>query len=154
MLEPGPDVLGELCVRGAIVIKGYLNRDEATVDGIRDGWFNTGDIARIDEDGFVFIVDRAKDMVIRGGENIYCSEVESAIYEHPDVAEAAVFGIPDDRLGENVAAAVVLRPGAELSEQELAELSRRADRQVQDPGQGVVPSGATAAQRQRQVHEA
>ena len=121
MLEPGPEVLGELCVRGAIVIKGYLNRPEATADSIRDGWFHTGDIARIDEDGFVFIVDRAKDMVIRGGENIYCSEVESAIYEHPAVAEAAVFGLPDDRLGETVAAAVVLRSGESLSEQDLAD---------------------------------
>ena len=111
-VEPSPDAVGELCVRGPIVIKGYLNRPEATADAIRDGWFHTGDIARIDEDGFVFIVDRAKDMVLRGGENVYCSEVEAAIYEHPDVAEAAVFGIPDDRLGEDVAAAVVLRPGA------------------------------------------
>ena len=121
VLDPGPNVLGELCVRGAVVIKGYLNRDDATAESIPDGWFHTGDIARIDEDGFVFIVDRAKDMVIRGGENIYCSEVESAIYEHPAVAEAAVFGIPDDRLGEIVAAAVVLRPGHSLSEPELAE---------------------------------
>ena len=116
VLEPGPNVLGELCVRGSIVIKGYLNRPEATADGIRDGWFRTGDIARIDEDGFVFIVDRAKDMVLRGGENIYCSEVESAIYEHPDVAEAAVFGVPDERLGENVGAAIVLRDGASLDQ--------------------------------------
>ncbi len=121
VLEPGPNVLGELCVRGAIVIKGYLNRDDATAEGIPDGWFHTGDIARIDEDGFVFIVDRAKDMVIRGGENIYCSEVESAIYEHPDVAEAAVFGLPDDRLGEIVAAAIVLRPSSLLTDQALSE---------------------------------
>jgi long-chain acyl-CoA synthetase len=121
VLEPGPDVIGELCVRGAVVIKGYLNRPEATADAIRDGWFHTGDIARIDEDGFVFIVDRAKDMVLRGGENVYCSEVESAIYEHPAVAEAAVFGKPDDRLGEDVAAAIVLRPGATLSQEELTE---------------------------------
>jgi long-chain acyl-CoA synthetase len=121
VLEPGPDVVGELCVRGAIVIKGYLNRDEATADAIRDGWFHTGDIARIDEDGFVFIVDRAKDMVLRGGENVYCSEVEAAIYEHPDVAEAAVFGVPDDRLGEAVAAAIVLRPGAVLTQDALDE---------------------------------
>jgi acyl-CoA synthetase (AMP-forming)/AMP-acid ligase II len=118
-LPPGPDVVGELCVRGPVVIKGYLNRPDATADAIRDGWFRTGDIARIDEDGFVFIVDRAKDMVLRGGENVYCSEVEAAIYEHPDVAEAAVFGVPDDRLGEDVAAAVVLRAGAELSAGEL-----------------------------------
>jgi len=121
VLEPGPDVLGELCVRGATVIKGYLNRADATAEGIPDGWFHTGDIARIDEDGFVFIVDRAKDMVNRGGENIYCSEVESAIYEHPDVAEAAVFGLPDDRLDEIVAAAVVLRAGSLLTDEQLTE---------------------------------
>ncbi len=121
VLAPGPDVLGELCVRGAIVIKGYLNRPEATAEGIPDGWFHTGDIARIDDDGFVYIVDRAKEMVIRGGENIYCSEVETAIYEHPAVAEAAVFGIPDDRLGEIVAGAIVLQAGASLTEQELAD---------------------------------
>ncbi len=118
-VAPSPDALGELAVRGPIVIKGYLNRSEATADAIRDGWFRTGDIARIDEDGFVFIVDRAKDMVLRGGENVYCSEVEAAIYEHADVAEAAVFGIPDERLGEDVAAAVVLRPGAEMSTADL-----------------------------------
>lgn len=121
VLEPGPNVLGELCVRGAIVIKGYLNRPDATAEGIRGGWFRTGDIARIDEDGFVYIVDRAKDMVIRGGENIYCSEVEAAIYAHPAVAEVAVFGIPDDRLGEIVAGAIVLRAGSTLTEQELAD---------------------------------
>jgi steroid-24-oyl-CoA synthetase len=118
-LPADPDALGELCVRGAVVIKGYLNRPEATADAIRDGWFRTGDIARIDEDGFVFIVDRAKDMVLRGGENVYCSEVESAIYEHPDIAEAAVFGVPDERLGEDVAAAVVLRDGAALTAEDL-----------------------------------
>ena len=118
-LEPGPEVVGELCVRGSIIIKGYLNRPEATAEAIQQGWFHTGDIARIDEDGFVFIVDRAKDMVLRGGENVYCSEVEAAIYEHPDVAEAAVFGIPDDRLGEDVAAAIVLRPGASMTTDQL-----------------------------------
>jgi long-chain acyl-CoA synthetase len=82
---------------------------------------NTGDIARIDEDGFVFIVDRAKDMVLRGGENVFCSEVETAIYHHEAVAEAAVFGIPDERLGEDVAAAIVLRPGHTLSADALTE---------------------------------
>ncbi len=115
--EPGGR--GELCVRGAVVIKGYLNRKDATDDAIRDGWFRTGDIATIDDDGFVFIVDRAKDMVLRGGENVYCSEVEAAIYEHPDVAEAAVFGVPDDRLGEVVGVAIVRAPGATIDEEAL-----------------------------------
>ena len=120
-LPAGPDTIGVLCVRGAVVIKGYLNRPEATADAIRDGWLNTGDIARIDEDGFIILVDRAKDMVLRGGENIYCSEVETAIYHHDAIAEAAVFGIPDDRLGEDVAAVIVLQPGHDLSADGLRE---------------------------------
>jgi long-chain acyl-CoA synthetase len=118
-LPASPTTVGVLWVRGSVVIKGYLNRPEATAEAIQNGWFNTGDIARIDEDGFVYIVDRAKDMVLRGGENVYCSEVEAAIYQHPAVAEAAVFGIPDERLGEEVAAAIVLAPGASLDEDEL-----------------------------------
>ena len=120
-LPRNKDVTGVLCVRGSIVIKGYLNRPEATAETIKDGWLNTGDIARIDEDGFIYIVDRAKDMVLRGGENVYCSEVETAIYHHDSIAEAAVFGIPDDRLGEEVAAAIVLRPGQSLTQAELAD---------------------------------
>jgi long-chain acyl-CoA synthetase len=118
-LPPGPDTVGVLCVRGPLVIKGYLNRPEATAESIRDGWLNTGDIARIDEDGFVFIVDRAKDMLIRGGENVYCTEVEAAIYQHPAVAEATVFGVPDERLGEDVGAAIVLQDGASLTVDDL-----------------------------------
>ncbi|MFK8025741.1 MAG: class I adenylate-forming enzyme family protein [Ilumatobacter sp.] len=115
----GPGVRGELCVRGSIVIKGYINRPEATAEAIQDGWFRTGDIAEIDDDGFVYIVDRAKDMVLRGGENVYCSEVEAAVYAHPAVAEAAVFGVPDDRLGEVVGVAIVRAPGAELDDDGL-----------------------------------
>jgi long-chain acyl-CoA synthetase len=118
-LPPDPNTVGILCVRGAITIKGYLNRPEANAETIKKGWLNTGDIARIDADGFVYIVDRAKDMVIRGGENVYCSEVEAAIYTHEAIAEAAVFGVPDERLGEEVAAVLVLRPGSSLTEEEL-----------------------------------
>ncbi len=118
-IAPSPEAIGVLCVKGAVVIKGYLNRPEANAETIKDGWLTTGDIARIDEDGFVYIVDRAKDMVIRGGENVYCSEVETAIYQHEAIAEAAVFGIPNDRLGEEVAAVLVLRPGSTLSQSEL-----------------------------------
>ena len=120
-LPADPDVTGILCVRGSVVIKGYLNRPEATADSIRDGWLNTGDIARIDADGFVYIVDRAKDMVIRGGENVYCTEVEAAIYHHDAIAEAIVFGVPDERLGEEVAAVIVPRPGMSITEQELRD---------------------------------
>jgi len=110
---------GELWVRGAPVIKGYLNRPDATAETITDGWLHTGDVARIDEDGFIHIVDRKKDMVLRGGENVYCAEVEAAIFDHDDVAECAVFGVPDDRLGEEVGAAVFLREGARASADDL-----------------------------------
>ena len=103
--------VGELWVRGAQVIKGYINRPDATAESITDGWLHTGDIARVDEDGFIFIVDRKKDMVLRGGENVYCAEVEACLYRHPAVAECSVFGVPDERLGEEVAAAIYLLPG-------------------------------------------
>ncbi len=105
---------GELLVRSPIVIRGYLNKPEATAEAIVDGWLHTGDIATIDGDGFIAIVDRAKDLVIRGGENIACAEVENAIYQHDAVAEAIVFAVPDERLGEVPGAAVVLLPGREL----------------------------------------
>jgi long-chain acyl-CoA synthetase len=114
-----PDAVGELCVRGSNVIKGYLNKPEATASAIQDGWFHTGDVARIDEEGYVYIVDRIKDMVLRGGENVYCSEVETAIYLHPAVAEASVFGVADERLGEDVGVAIVLHSGASLGADEL-----------------------------------
>ncbi|WP_374572972.1 class I adenylate-forming enzyme family protein [Phenylobacterium sp.] len=116
-----PGVIGELWVKGAPVIKGYINRPDATAQSITDGWLHTGDVARIDEDGFIYIVDRKKDMVLRGGENIYCAEVESCIFRHPAVAECSVFGVPDQRLGEEVGAAVVLKPGQSLTAEELRE---------------------------------
>ena len=116
-----PGAVGELCVRGAAVIKGYINRPEATAASITEGWLHTGDIARIDEDGFIFIVDRKKDMVLRGGENVYCAEVEATIYHHDAVAECCVFGVPDERLGEEVGVAVLLKPGEALSEAALRD---------------------------------
>ena len=114
-----PGELGELWVKGSSVIKGYINRPEATAESITDGWLHTGDIARIDEDGFIFIVDRKKDMVLRGGENVYCAEVESVAYRHPAVAECSVFGVPDDRLGEEVGIAIVVKPGETLTADEF-----------------------------------
>ncbi len=111
--------VGELTVRGSPVIRGYLNREEATAETIVDGFLRTGDLARVDEDDFVYIVDRKKDMVLRGGENVYCAEVESAIFDHAAVAECVVFGIEDDRLGEEVAACIVLESGAELDAETL-----------------------------------
>lgn len=103
---------GELWVRGACVIKGYLNRPEATAETITDGWLHTGDIAYMDADDFIHLVDRAKEMVLRGGENVYCAEVESAIFADDAVAECVVFGVEDERLGEEVAAAIYPKPGA------------------------------------------
>ena len=114
-----PGEVGELWVRGASVIKGYLNRPEATAESITDGWLHTGDVARVDDEGFIYIVDRKKDMVLRGGENVYCAEVEAAVHHHPAIAECCVFGVPDVRLGEDVAAAVVLREGYHLTAEEL-----------------------------------
>ncbi len=113
--------MGELWVRGSSVIKGYINRPDATADSITDGWLHTGDVARIDENGFIFIVDRKKDMVLRGGENVYCAEVEAVLYRHDAIAECCVFGVPDERLGEEVAAAIVLKPGEHLTEAALRE---------------------------------
>nr|WP_070958525.1 class I adenylate-forming enzyme family protein [Hyphomonas sp. Mor2] len=121
--DAGEDVpigeLGELWVRGSSVIKGYINRPEATAEAITDGWLHTGDIARIDEHGFIYIVDRKKDMVLRGGENIYCVEVEAAIYHHPAIAECCVFGVPDERLGEEVGVALYLKRGLSITPDEL-----------------------------------
>ncbi len=111
--------VGELWVKGSPVIKGYINRPDATAQTITDGWLHTGDVARMDEDKFIYIVDRKKDLVIRGGENISCTEVEACVYRHPAVAECCVFGVPDQRLGEEIGVAVVLKPGAVCDETEL-----------------------------------
>jgi long-chain acyl-CoA synthetase len=113
--------VGEIVIRGHNVMKGYWQRPDATDETIRDGWFHSGDMATIDEDGYFFIVDRKKDMIIRGGYNVYPREIEEVIYEHPAVREAAVIGVPDEQHGEEVGAAVVLREGAEASPQELRE---------------------------------
>ncbi|MFN3583672.1 class I adenylate-forming enzyme family protein [Phenylobacterium sp.] len=116
--------VGELWVKGPQVVKGYWNKPEATADTFVDGWLRTGDLARVDEEGFLFIIDRAKDMLIRGGENIYCVEVENVLYEHPDVMDAAIVGVPHKTLGEEPAAVVHLRPGGTATEDELRDLVR------------------------------
>ena len=110
---------GELVMRGPFVMKGYWNRHDATEQVMRDGWFHTGDVARFDDDGYLFIVDRKKDLIIRGGYNVYPRELEEVMYEHPAVREAAVVGIPHESLGEEVGAAVALKPGAEATPGEL-----------------------------------
>jgi steroid-24-oyl-CoA synthetase len=110
---------GEICLKSAANIRGYWNQPEATKEAFTEGWLHTGDVGIIDEEGFLYIVDRIKDIIIRGGENIATLEVEAAICAHPDVLEAAVFGIPHDRLGEVVAAVVYARPGSQLDAQKL-----------------------------------
>ncbi|MCP3419612.1 acyl--CoA ligase [Bradyrhizobium brasilense] len=116
--------VGELWVKGPQVVKSYWNKPEASAETFRNGWLRTGDLARIDEEGFLYIVDRAKDMLIRGGENIYCVEVENVLYEHPDVIDAALIGIPHRTLGEEPAAVVHLRAGATATEADLRECVR------------------------------
>jgi acyl-CoA synthetase (AMP-forming)/AMP-acid ligase II len=121
LFEPDSDGVGELLVRGPNVVKGYWNKPEATAQTFVDGWLHTGDLARIDKDGFVQIVDRKKDMVNRGGENVYCVEVENALCAHPAVFECAVMGVPDTMMGEKVGAVVVLKPRATAAPREICE---------------------------------
>jgi long-chain acyl-CoA synthetase len=117
--EVAPGEVGEIAIRGHNLMKGYWGRAEATEEVMRDGWFHTGDMAKVDEDGYFFIVDRKKEMIIRGGYNVYPREVEEVLYEHPAVSEAAVVGVPDEAMGEEVGAAVVLKPGEEAGADEI-----------------------------------
>ncbi|HEX2216160.1 MAG TPA: fatty acid--CoA ligase family protein, partial [Xanthobacteraceae bacterium] len=117
--ELPPGQVGELLAKGPNIVKGYWNKPEATVETFVDGWLRTGDLARLDEEGFLYVVDRKKDMLIRGGENIYCIEVEDALCRHPAVIDAAVIGIPHKTLGEEPGAVVTLHPHARAGEEEL-----------------------------------
>ncbi|MFE1232035.1 long-chain fatty acid--CoA ligase [Streptomyces sp. NPDC059442] len=149
------DGVGELCVRGHNVMKGYWGRPAATAETIVDGWLHTGDLARVDEDGFYFIVDRKKDLIIRGGFNVYPREVEEVLYEHPAVAEAAVIGVPHPALGEEVAAAVALRPGAEATADELRDFVRERIAPYKYPREVMLletlPKGATGKILKREI---
>jgi long-chain acyl-CoA synthetase len=122
-VDPTSDV-GELLIRGQNIVAGYWNKPQQTADTFVDGWLHSGDLARVDDDGFVQIVDRLKDMVNRGGENVYCVEVENALVQHPAVFEVAVMGVPDKMMGEKVGAVVVLRPGASTEGKEIADFAR------------------------------
>ena len=113
--------VGEIVIRGHTLMKGYWNRPDATAEAIREGWFHTGDMAKVDDDGYFFIVDRKKDMIIRGGYNVYPREIEEVLYEHPAVREVAVVGVPHDELGEEVGAAVALKDGAEATPGDLRD---------------------------------
>src|SRR6266568_5027703 len=123
-LPPGREHVGEIWIRGHNVMKGYLGRPEATAETLRDGWLHSGDLGFVDEDGFYFIVDRAKDLVIRGGYNVYPREIEEVLYAHPAISEAAVIGKPDERLGEEVVAVVALRRGASATAAEIIAYTR------------------------------
>jgi long-chain acyl-CoA synthetase len=123
-VELPPGQVGEIVVRSGLVMKGYWNLPEATAGSIRDGWFHTGDAGYVDEDGYVYVHDRVKDLIISGGENIYPAEVESALFGHPAIADVGVIGVPDDRWGEAVKAIVVRKPGVEVSEAELIAYCR------------------------------
>ena len=122
--ELGPGQPGEIVVGGPIVMKGYYNRPEETAEALRAGWLHTGDIGYLDEDGYLYITDRKKDMIIKGGENIFPSEVENILLQHPLVDEAAVIGIPDEKYGEEVLAFVVKTPGQEVTQEEIISFCR------------------------------
>jgi len=115
----GPGETGEVLLRGPIIMPGYWNKPEATAETIVDGWLHTGDVGHLDEDGYLYITDRAKDMLIRGGENVYCVEIENRLVEHPAIADAAVVGVPHETLGEEVKAVIELAPGAEIDDAEV-----------------------------------
>jgi long-chain acyl-CoA synthetase len=117
-----PDGIGEIAIKGHNIMKGYYKRPDATAEAINEeGWFRSGDLGRKDADGWYYIVDRSKDMIIRGGYNVYPREIEEVLYEHPAVSEAAVVGVPDDKMGEEVGAAVVLKEGKEADADELRD---------------------------------
>jgi long-chain acyl-CoA synthetase len=116
--------VGEIVIRGHNIMKGYWERPDATAEAMRGGWFHSGDMARVDEEGYLFIVDRKKDMIIRGGYNVYPREVEEILYEHPKIREAAVLGVPHDEWGEEIGAACVLHEGEELGPEEVSAYVR------------------------------
>jgi long-chain acyl-CoA synthetase len=147
--------VGEIIIRGPNVMKGYWQRPEATAEAVRDGWFHTGDLARVDEEGFLFIVDRKKDLIIRGGYNVYPREIEEVLYEHPAVAEAAVIGLPHPALGEEVAAAVALKPGAAVTAAELRDYVKSQVAAYKYPRHvwlvDTLPKGATGKIQKRDI---
>ena len=152
----GTDEIGEIAIRGHNVMKGYWRNPEATDEALSpDGWFRTGDVGKVDADGYFFIVDRKKDLVIRGGFNIYPREIEEVLYEHPAVAEAAVIGVPHPQLGEEVAAVVSLSPGASATEAELRDHVKRQVAAYKYPRLVVIvdalPKGPTGKILKREI---
>jgi long-chain acyl-CoA synthetase len=159
--DDGNDVpqgeVGEIVIRGHNVMKGYWERPDATREAIRDGWFYSGDMATIDEDGYFFIVDRKKDLIIRGGYNVYPREIEEVLYEHPAVREAAVLGVPHDDLGEEVGAAVALKEGASATAEELLDFVKGQVAAYKYPRHvwfvDELPKGPTGKILKREIHQ-
>jgi long-chain acyl-CoA synthetase len=153
--EVGEGEVGEVAIRGHNVMKGYWNRPDATEEAIKDGWFTSGDMAKVDDDGYYFIVDRKKELIIRGGYNVYPREIEEILYEHPAVAEAAVVGVPHDDLGEEVGAAVVVKEGEELDADTLRDYCKenvaayKYPRQIWFPDE--LPKGPTGKILKREI---
>jgi len=157
--DDGNDVaqgeVGEIVIRGHNVMKGYWNKPDETAETLVDGWLHTGDMAKIDEDGYFFIVDRKKDLIIRGGYNVYPREIEEVLYEHPAVREAAVIGVKDDKLGEEVGAAVALKDGEDVSAQELRDFVKEQVAAYKYPRQvwfvDDLPKGPTGKILKREI---
>ncbi len=154
--EVAPGEVGEIVVRGHNVMKGYWGRPEATAEALRGGWFHTGDLARVDADGYFFIVDRKKDMIIRNGLNVYPREVEEVLYEHPAVREAAVIGMPHDEYGEEVGAAVSLKEGATATPEEIRDFVKDQIAAFKYPRRvwivDELPKGPTGKILKREIH--
>jgi long-chain acyl-CoA synthetase len=154
----GEGEIGEIAIRGHNVMKGYWGKPEATAEAITDGWFRTGDMAKVDSDGYYYIVDRKKDLIIRGGYNVYPREIEEVLHEHPAVAEVAVIGIPHPDLGEEVGAAVALKPGASATPSELREFAKDKVAAYKYPRQvwlvDSLPKGPTGKILRREIHPA
>ena len=123
--ELRPGEMGEIVVRGEVVMKGYWKNEEATEETLRGGWLHTGDLGKMDERGYVYLLDRSKDMVISGGENIYPREIEEVIVRHPAVYEVAVIGVPDDKWGEALKAIISLKTGMKASEEEIIDFCKQ-----------------------------
>jgi long-chain acyl-CoA synthetase len=147
--------IGEILIKGHNVMKGYWNQPEATAEAIKDGWFASGDMAKVDEDGYFFIVDRKKELIIRGGYNVYPREVEEVIYEHPDVREVAVVGVPHAELGEEVGAAIALKDGAQVDVEELKAFVKEQVASYKYPRQiwlvDELPKGPTGKILKREI---
>jgi long-chain acyl-CoA synthetase len=150
-----PDAVGEIAIKGHNIMKGYYGRPDATTEAIQDGWFRSGDLGRRDADGWYYIVDRSKDMIIRGGYNVYPREIEEVLHEHPAVAEAAVLGVKHDELGEEVAAAVVLKPGASADPDEIKAFAKERVAAYKYPRiveiVDELPKGATGKVLKREI---